>query len=197
MGTRHLTMVQLDGQYRIAQYGQWDGYPSGQGSTVLEFLKTWNRPVFEQKLRAITWLTQADADALNEEIKAKGLQDKWQRLYPELSRDTGAEILEIVEKAQPGIKLKNGTDFAGDSLMCEYAYVIDLDANTLEVFKGFNCQQLQPGERFAAIPTPDNRDFSPPYFQIRLAKSYPLSDLPTVKQMEKDVDPPDQDEEAA
>ena len=32
MGTRHLIAVQLDGEYKIAQYGQWDGYPEGKVS---------------------------------------------------------------------------------------------------------------------------------------------------------------------
>lgn len=32
MGTRNLTAVYLDGQYKVAQYGQWDGYPEGQGN---------------------------------------------------------------------------------------------------------------------------------------------------------------------
>ena len=31
MGTRNLTMVIQDQQTRIAQYGQWDGFPDGQG----------------------------------------------------------------------------------------------------------------------------------------------------------------------
>lgn len=35
MGTRNLTAVYLDGQYKVAQYGQWDGYPEGQGITAL------------------------------------------------------------------------------------------------------------------------------------------------------------------
>ncbi len=30
MGTRHLIIVYYKGKYRIAQYGQWDGYPSGK-----------------------------------------------------------------------------------------------------------------------------------------------------------------------
>ena len=38
MGTRNLTVVYVDGEYRVAQYGQWDGYPSGQGMTCLKFL---------------------------------------------------------------------------------------------------------------------------------------------------------------
>ena len=38
MGTRHLILVWYKGKWQIAQYGQWDGYPEGQGSTVLKFL---------------------------------------------------------------------------------------------------------------------------------------------------------------
>ena len=34
MGTRHMIGVVKDGIPRIAQYGQWDGYPSGQGVTA-------------------------------------------------------------------------------------------------------------------------------------------------------------------
>lgn len=40
MGTRNLTMViDRKGEIKVAQYGQWDGYPSGQGATILEFAK--------------------------------------------------------------------------------------------------------------------------------------------------------------
>lgn len=40
MGTRNLTFViDKEGQVKVAQYGQWDGYPSGQGATILEFAK--------------------------------------------------------------------------------------------------------------------------------------------------------------
>ena len=38
MGTRHFVGVIADGKYKIAQYGQFDGYIEGQGATVLEFL---------------------------------------------------------------------------------------------------------------------------------------------------------------
>lgn len=40
MGTRGLTQVILDGEYKISQYGQWDHYPSVAGVKVLDFLRT-------------------------------------------------------------------------------------------------------------------------------------------------------------
>ena len=39
MGTRNLTMVISNGKTKVAQYGQWDGYPDGQGMTALSTLK--------------------------------------------------------------------------------------------------------------------------------------------------------------
>ena len=37
MTTRSLTAVKINGEYKIAQYGYYDGYPSGQGVTILKF----------------------------------------------------------------------------------------------------------------------------------------------------------------
>ena len=57
MGTRHLICAISDDEYRIAQYGQWDGYPEGQGAAILEFLKS---PMVEQlrkNLERCSWIT--------------------------------------------------------------------------------------------------------------------------------------------
>jgi hypothetical protein len=39
----------LDGEYKVAQYCQWDGYPSGQGATILSFLNKEEQNPKEQK----------------------------------------------------------------------------------------------------------------------------------------------------
>lgn len=46
MGTRHLTCVVKNNEYKVAQYGQWDGYPSGQGVNILNFLKEMSQEKF-------------------------------------------------------------------------------------------------------------------------------------------------------
>ncbi len=52
MGTRNLTCVYLDGKCKVAQYGQWDGYPEGQGVTCLNFLRDeMVEPKFREELR--------------------------------------------------------------------------------------------------------------------------------------------------
>lgn len=190
MGTRHLIAVKLDGEYKIAQYGQWDGYPEGQGKTVLKFLKEWNREVFEEKLRACSFLDDDGIKAINEAIEKAGLRGNWQSRYPELSRDAGADILAMVQASESGLKLKNDIEFAADSLFCEFAYVIDLDANVLEVFTGFNKSPLEPGERFFGAAIGDEkaakRRVGDGYHPVKLAASYPLDDLPSVGKMKRD-----------
>jgi len=58
MGTRNLTCVVSGGKYIIAQYGQWDGYPSGQGVTALEFLrKKGNQALLKAALNRCYYLT--------------------------------------------------------------------------------------------------------------------------------------------
>lgn len=193
MGTRHLIAVHLDGQYRVAQYGQWDGYPSAQGKTVLTFLKKWDRPTFEAKLRAARFLTQDDMDAINGRIEREGLKDRWQKVWPHLSRDAGGDILQMVHDAETGIKLKNDIDFAANSLFCEWGYIIDLDANTLEVFKGFQKEPLPEGDRFANFEPTNQEEKTKGYYPIRRVASYALNDLPTQKRLERDCDPPDEE----
>lgn len=185
MGTRHLIAVQLDGQYKIAQYGQWDGYPSVQGLGVLGFCRDMDRSAFTEKVRAALWFTQADAEAINARFKSERID--WETTHPWLSRDAGCEILQMVFDHKPGIKLKNSIGFAGDSLYCEFAYVVDLDAGTLEVFMGFNREPLAEGERFAA---PDlELEKSDGYHPIKHAKTYRLDSLPTDEEFLAELEP--------
>ena len=48
MGTRNLTAVFMDGEYKVAQYGQWDGYPSGQGVDILNILKNAKKDILKR-----------------------------------------------------------------------------------------------------------------------------------------------------
>jgi hypothetical protein len=172
MGTRNLTAVMHNGRYGIAQYGQWDGNPGGQGMTVLSFLRGMDRESFTAKVDATKFLTDGDFEVLQKEYNAIGAKAFYGK-YPELTRDTAAEILAIVATAEPGIGLREEIDFAGDSLMCEWAYVIDLDKDTFEVFEGFNKAPLDAAERFAKSPVCS--DYKP----VKFLKSWPLAALPS------------------
>lgn len=178
MGTRHLIAVQLDGQYKVAQYGQWDGYLDGQGKKVLNFLREMNRPKFESALRKCSFMTEQDFIELDRDIKNKLQQNPrydWYDEYPHLSRNIAAGILNKVQESE-GLKLKNSISFTAESLFCEYAYVIDLDKNTFEIFEGFNKTPLDEDERFKDAVSNDSSD---EYYPVRKVAEYDLSKLPS------------------
>jgi len=182
----------MNGEYRIAKYGQWDGYRSGLGTAILNFLQTeFNRGKFIAGLQKFPLLTKAKINQFWTDAGANmatGMAtfeaaDKFQKAHPELSRDpSGADILRLIQEGK--CEWSNPeVNFAADSLFCEWAYVIDLDKNTFEIYEGFNKTPLDSTERFAFLPQeqPDHRD--PEYYPVRLLKSYSLRRLPTAKTM--------------
>ena len=144
MGTRNLVEVVKDGQLKVAQYGQWDGYPTGQGVVIAQFIqKDMDKDKFKQALDNLAWATEEDDDArfkrmqqVFPDVSSEGWltmeQAEWYRQnYPELSRDTGADILKLVQDSEGKLKLHNSEDFKNDGLFCEYYYRIDMDNETV------------------------------------------------------------------
>lgn len=196
MGTRGLTAVMFDGEYKIAQYGQWDHYPDGQGVVALEFCRKWlTDPVkssqFASALHACRFVTedeikQAYDAAKTPEEKARndgfiGMDTvaRFQKRFPLVDRDHGARILELVANGTYEPELKNSIDFAADSVFCEYAYVIDVDSGTFEVYKGFNDKGAPVGERFASLPPRESNGSGNTYYPVRLWRQWRLDDLPS------------------
>lgn len=140
MGTRGLTVVTYNNEVRVAQYGQWDHYPSGQGVTALEFLRNpQNVEELRNNIDKCYWISQDKLDALWKPFTGNAHAEGWVTLeegkafgekYPSLTRDTGAEILYVIAEATEPVPLSNNYEFSKDDLMCEGIYSVDLDRNT-------------------------------------------------------------------
>ena len=182
MGTRHLIAVVKDEQYKVAQCGYSDGYPSGQGAKVLAFLQAADLSLFAQKISTVSFITDEALQALwvecgaepNQEFMPKYISNRFSKRYPEYSRNTSAGILDIIQHADSPVSLLNDLDFASDSLYCEWGYVIDLDKGMLEVYKGYNTEPLEKKERFYFLQETDNE-----YTPIHHVASFPLEHLPS------------------
>ena len=192
MGTRHLTMVINNGETKVAQYGQWDGYLSCAGANVLNFLKKYNLEYFKEKLDKVSFYTDeemkenwkifAKSKGIDPEEKfvAYEIMEEYNVLYPELNRDVGTDILQMIIDNDKILKLMDDSAFAKDSLFCEYAYVIDLDNNLFEVYKGFNKTPLTGKDRFFYLQKEDDE-----YKPVKLVVSFPLDNLPTKEEFIK------------
>ena len=200
MGTRNLTMVISNEQTKVAQYGQWDGYPEGQGATILKFLLSLKNDYtkFKEKIDKLRWITDEEAKVID-----KLSYEKLETEYPSLNRDTCGDILELIyngsfkkDKWPNGVVeikedvkfLVDSTSFAADSLFCEWCYVVDLDKQTFEVYTGFNHKPLDVNERFINLTNQTEIDEQTTksfngnsYYPVGHVKTYSLNDLPSVE----------------
>ena len=148
MGTRSLTMViNQEGEKKVAQYGQWDGYPSGVGVGVLNFLK--NKEVFDRfkfNLSKVRFLGEEGIDKEFIESYNKNApqwshepdnrteeQKRWFRTY--CTRDLAEEVLKNIANSTDGeIILMDRENTAKCDGWVEYSYVINLKENTLGIY---------------------------------------------------------------
>ena len=161
MGTRNLSICQYGGKLKVKQYGQWDGYPSGQGATILEFCqKKENLNRLKNFLPKITMDWSDQQNYLEEYDK---LCPEWDN-EPDLrtaemkhhfkyflSRDIGGEIfnniihcdfeklpkcmngkLYLVEYERDDMEKYHKGEYL--DIYIEYAYVINFDTNTLDCY---------------------------------------------------------------
>ena len=145
MSTRHLIAVVINGQFKVAQYGHYDGYPSKAGIKCLRFLRSLVKrdsiKPFMEKVKNCSWVTTSFLDKIYH-------LDSWKTKYPEYSGSTSFNILNLIDKSTNGLKLENHLEFAEDSLYCEWVWLIDFDKRVFEVYEGFNLFPLSEGDRF-------------------------------------------------
>lgn len=201
MGTRHMIAVVNDGRYRVAQYGQWDGYPSGQGVDILEFLLTGNVAALRTNSLKCSFISDEEYSELWKDfgidIQQQAFVDgeiakKFKEKYPQLYRDAGSDVLGMVAAADKGLKLLDDYTVAADSLFCEWAYVIDFDKDTFEVYEGFNTSPLDRSERFFGLSSRSNNPSEDSkYYPVKLKAAFSLSALPTKEDFLSRCEPPE------
>jgi hypothetical protein len=132
MGTRNLTVVKnLEGTTKVAQYGQWDGYPSYSGVKALDFLR--DEALVENlrnRLTLVEFIDDQEAEAIWEGFDHDSNDPtKYTNEYPGLSRDTGIDILLAVASATETLKTIDNSEFRNDTLFCEGVYEVDFSTN--------------------------------------------------------------------
>lgn len=88
------------------------------------------------------------------------------------------------------IYLQNSEDFGRDSLMCEWAYCINLKNNKLECYHGFNKDKSRESEMFKATEKELKlQDFLKDYkyYGIYPVKEYNLNNLPEKNKFVKEL----------
>ncbi len=176
MGTSHFVCVWYKGGFVVTQYGQHDGCPKWAGVKILEFLRVPEniqklqkglqyiyKPSKEERDKAIVDIDELLLGPNTAARRAWGyflhhpnnLKEITQSLSLSLSLHswTGVGILALIASAcefrKCPVWLEPEPEFARGILSCEWAYVVDLDQQVLEVFH--NYEMKTPGHRFADI----------------------------------------------
>ncbi|KAK4099747.1 hypothetical protein N658DRAFT_525199 [Parathielavia hyrcaniae] len=145
MGTRHLICVFWKGKWVLAQYGQFDGYPEGQGVKVFKFLSV-ARNIDNFKAGLEHHIYEPNQEELNA-IWAECILGIIARAS---QPQEDADSAELKPKKVP-VNLQ--LTFANHTLFCEWAYVIDLDKEVLEVYGGG--EHKHDGHRFKDVGDKD------------------------------------------
>lgn len=147
MGTRNLTKVVMNGDVWVAQYGQWDGYPEGQGITAFNFVKNQeNLWALEMGLQRVYYPTQDELEAMFKPFEDGSMPGMmtfesgkaFGEMYPSLTRDTCAGILQVIAESKDAMPLQLDTEFENDTLFCEGMYEVNLDTKVFISYFGHN-----------------------------------------------------------
>ena len=184
MGTRHITAVVSEGQFVVAQYGQWDGYPTGAGNDIVAIISD----KIDQLKASLKHIVPVDSDTVERYWSECGAQDwgadketcqRFKVKHMTLDRDIGPDVLNILIHTEDPVELYLDVGFIANGLFCEWVYVVDLDSGMFEVYQGF---QIHPSEnRFSTMFEGGTNGYYPP----KLVATYPLDDLPTSEQLVK------------
>lgn len=171
MGTRGLWGF-IKGEREFLTYNHFDSYPSGLGDDVLAFVRgVDNLEALRAQVRGLR-LVNEDGEPSAEDRERLG------QYHEQVSTGTDWYSLlrgtqgDPAETLKTGVMLEGGSEFAEDSLFCEWGYVIDLDREVFEVYQGFQTEQPETGRFRDRIEDPDE------YWPIALIASYPLDALP-------------------
>lgn len=192
MSTRGAYGFRKDGKDRIT-YSHSDSYPSGLGVALMGYCRSHTR---EQMAAACDRIVLVDEggrptsrqiedhlDLADVSVRDQSVED-----FYCLLRDAQGR-LEVYDDAKHYL-MADGTACMAESFWTEWAYVIDLDEGTFEVYAGMNTDPTAPG-RYAALGSDfhassqtrylDGRLETTPertYHGVSLLATYPLSGLP-------------------
>ena len=182
MGTRGAYGFYHDGQTKAA-YNHFDSYPAGLGVEIVNGLFMALRGHVaegEESVRKLLTFAFYSVQLVPEDGRPEGelmrnAQDHWHLPSPgedetwydwlrSLQGDIRAWMTPYVSLPMP-----NAVHFLGDSLFCEWAYIVNIDELMLEVYKGFNKDPNAEG-RYARVIYADDSG----YAGVRLVKTIPL-----------------------
>lgn len=174
MGTRGAYGFYKNGIDKIT-YNHFDSYFSGLGREIVDFVKKNNIEILNKIFDKIILVEE------NGKPTKSQIAECYRYANLSVGEQTFTDWYCLLRETQGNLEyykddLKYMIDykeFMGNSLFCEYAYIINLDTNMLEIYVGFQKEE-QKGNRYNKYKEYSDND----YEAVRLIKEFPLNNIP-------------------
>lgn len=186
MGTRGCYGFYKDGVTK-ATYNHFDSYIGGLGKDILDFVENTSIPIMNKIFDKIELVREDDIPTIEQIENCQ----KYTNL--DVSNKSIMDFYCLLRNAQGDLNayktdlryMIDSKEFLGNSLFCEYAYIINLDKNVLEFYKGFN--KVPQNNRYSKFA-----DKKEEYKECKLLAEYPLTEIYegkiTLDNMEEDLE---------
>lgn len=173
MGTRGCYGLRKDGEDKLT-YNHHDSYPTWLGQNMVDFIKSTSIEEMNKIFDKIVLVKDNDMPSdeelilwkLTEKIGTEKFDWYW------LLRDTQGDL--SYYKQDDTKYMVDNQGFIKDSLFCEWAYIVNLDTNELEVYRGF---QTEPHTNRYTDYVYDSGS-GDKYYPCKLITTYPLGNIP-------------------
>lgn len=144
MGTRGIYGLRKNKKDKTS-YNHYDSYPSCLGEQMFEYIKRhsieemnelYDRLILVDENKKISELTEEERNGLEILFSYDDKDELIDEDMYSLLRNFQGDLEKYDRNSTVNI-MCDSKNFIKDSLFCEYGYIINLDTNTLEVFKGF------------------------------------------------------------
>lgn len=171
MGTRSAVGIRVNGKDKL-MYCLFDGYPTSMGKKVFEdsvsMIESWGWDIIKEmaeRLKCVNPKKKFSKQQKEQYGKHLGQVSYGDNMYSLLRGLQG----ELKETMREGI-IAQYNSFINDSLMCEWAYILNVDTKTLEIYEGF--QKTRPTKSRYANAKPSSSG----YYACELIREIPLGE---------------------
>lgn len=127
----------------IVQYNHFDSYPTGLGKKIVEDLNEWYKDAPEEWIKRLNEVLD-EVEVIDEEKTPQPTEEQLQYIrdegisFNENQKEWFSVLSELQGRVLPYLKgfkyfLDWGVEWLNDELLCEWAYIFNLDNNTLEI----------------------------------------------------------------
>jgi hypothetical protein len=186
MGTRGAFGFIKNGVEKVT-YNHFDSYPDGLGQNVIDFATKYLNKLNEiyDSIELVNDDTPITEDVIKHCEEMKTIRSSVDIVIGNALTFPDKSWYSLLRNAQSegimkygaGLKyMSDGKDFLNDSLFCEWAYIINLDTNALEIYRGFN-KDFNAKGRYSSTLRKEGDD----YYGVALIGEIPLEDINTVE----------------